>query len=435
MSETINRLSDHNGLYSSSRNTLQVLPLDSDTASAAYTASTGWVATYATSASIVAKSIGSTDISRLTRYAMRLAPNLTEDILLTLNSVGLYESDNDSRFSFNALIKPDSTITVSASLQVNGQPAVTQYSQTLYGGRYNTIRSNNVVIPDDGVAHSVSIKIRISGHDAQNIHFTAPNLINDELYYSNIFVSESRRYMPDFYWDLDIAQENPVAPFHKLIDALSHSAGMSYDKYVEIFPFEKSELTSLADELLSKSHSSLVEPLYASEDHLPWLSQFMGTRLKRNITLADGSKLLPSYDVENEYSRWQVNNGYFGIGAGARESMLEATKRGLIFTDDDTDSTYSVAITPRYNGDPFAIRVQTVLNETPDVTISGDSSPTIIALLEDARPLGYKITHTAVSQFYFTIGDDTLGILDSFLLSPPSSASVLPRNYPTFPGP
>ena len=422
MSETINRLSDYDGLYSSSRTTLQTLSLDN------YTASTSWV-------SSVTRTIGSTEISRLSRYAMRLAPDTDADITLTLSSIGLYESDNDSRFSFNALIKPDSTITVSASLQVDGQPAVSQYSQTLYGGRYNAVRANNVVIPDDGVAHSVSIKLTISGHNGQNVHFTSPNLINDELYYSNIFVSESRRHMPDFYFDLDIVQENPVAPFHKLIDALSHVAGTTYDKYVEIFPFEKSELTSLADELLGSSHSSLVEPLYASEDYLPWLSQFMGTRLKRNITLDDGSKLLPSYDVENDYSRWQVNNGYFGIGAGARESMLEAVKRGLLFTDDDSDSTYSVAITPRYNGDPFAIRVQTVLNETPDVTISGDSSPTIIALLEDARPLGYKITHTAVNQFYFTLGDDTLGILDSFLLSPPSSASVLPRNYPTFPGP
>jgi hypothetical protein len=366
---------------------------------------------------------------------MRLSPPSAAPIILTLSSVGLYPVDNGRRFAFNALIKPESTITVIGSLQVDGQPSIPAYSQVLYGGRYNAIRTNNVTIPDDGNTHSVSISISIADHKSQNVHFTAPNLIDDQQYYSNIFVQEARRYMPDFYWDMDIAQENPVAPFHKLIDALTHIAGLSYDKYVEIFPFEKGELTSLADELLGTSHSSLVEPLYASPEYLPWLAQFMGEKLKRNITIANGSKLLPSYDVENDYSRWQVNTGYFGLRSGSREAMIGAAKRALLFTDDNTDSTFSVALTPRYGGDPFAIRIQTVVNETPDVTAAGQSSPTILSVLEDARPLGYKVTHTAVDAFYFTLGDDTLGVIGEFALSPPSSASTLPRNYPTFPGP
>jgi hypothetical protein len=430
MSQTVNRLSDYNGLYVVSNTTFRTLPLSGYSSSVNnYSSSVTWTSVNAT------QTIVSTEIARLSRYAIRLAPDTDADISLLLASTNLFVSDNGNRFSFNALVKPEATVTISASLQVNGAAAVTPFSQTLFGGRYNAIRSNNVEIPDDGVAHSLSLRINISNHESQNVHFTAPNLINDQKYYENTFVSQARRYMPDFYFDLDITQENPVAPFHKFIDALSHVAGLSYDKYVEIFPFDSSEIPSASDSLLRVTHSTLVEPLYADPEYLTWLAQFMGTNIKRNIIKDDGSKLLPSFEVENNYSRWQVDTGYHGIAAGSREAVIESVKKALIFTDDNTDSTYSVALTPRFGGDPFTIRIQTLINETPDVTVNGESSPTILSVVEDARPLGYKIVHTAVTEYFFTLGDSTIGLLGGFPLSPPSSASTITLNYPGWPTP
>lgn len=430
MSQTVNRLSDHNGLYVVSNTTFRTLPLTGSSSSVDnYSSSVNWTSSNAT------QTIVSSEIARLSRYAIRLAPNTDADISFLLNSTTLFLSDNGNRFSFNALVKPQTTVTISASLQVNGETAVTPYSQTLFGGRYNAIRSNNVQIPDDDVVHSLSLLINISNHNNQNVFFTAPNIINDQKYYENIFVSQARKHMPDFYFDLDIIQENPVSPFHKFIDALSHVAGLSYDKYIEIFPFDSSEVSAASDLLLRETHSTLVEPLYADPEYLTWIAQFMGTKIKRNITKNDGSKLLPSFEVENNYSRWQVDTGYHGIAAGSREAVIEAVKKALIFTDDNTDSTYSVALTPRFNGDPFTIRVQTLINETPDVTVNGDSSLTILSVAEDARPLGYKIIHTAATEFFFTLGDSTLGLLGGLALGPPSSASTITINYPGWPTP
>ena len=360
------------------------------------------------------------------RYAFKVSPSSTAPVTITLSSIQLLESDNGRRFAFNALLKPSVTVNVNAKLYYDNQTSTTPFANVLYGGRYNAIRANNCVLPNDGNQHTVSIVIEVSNHDGQPIYFTSPNLIDDEFYYDNIFVSSARNYMPDFYWDLDVAQENPVAPFHKLIDALTTVAGETYEKYLEVFPFEKSEIDTLEEQTSKYTNSTLVNPIFAETEYLDWLAQFVGAKLKKNILDGNGDKYFPNIDAENQFSRWQTATGYFGQSAGSREAMVNAVKQVLSFTDDGSDSTYSVALTQRFGNDPFAIRIQTLINETPDVTAEGETSQLVLYAVEGARPLGYSVTHTAASVFYFTIGDSTLGIIGgSIPLAPPSDPSII----------
>jgi hypothetical protein len=398
--------------------------------------------TYGWEFSNCTETLQSTEQATQYRYAFKVSPSSTDPITITLSNVSLLASDNGRRFSFNALFKPSVTVTIDAQLYYDNQTSTTAFQNVLYGGRYNAIRANNCELPDDESIHSVSIVIEISNHESKPIYFTSPNLIDDQFYYDNIFVSEARNYMPDLYWDIDSAQENPVAPFHKFIDAMTTIAGETQEKYLEIFPFEKTEIETTLDETLKYSNSTLINPVFAETEYLDWLGQFVGAKLKRNLVDGNGDKYFPNIDAENEFSRWQVNTGYFGQNAGSRDAMISAVKQVLMFTDDNSDSTFSVALTPRYNNDPFAIRIQTLINETPDVTVSGQESQLVLRAVEGARPLGYKVTHTAASVFYFTIGDSSLGIIGgSVPLSPPSDPSAIdpgplppwPSSNPSFP--
>jgi hypothetical protein len=394
-------------------------------ASAQYTASIAGEVTQVYShkwiADNAAVSTVATNFDTLSRYVLKISPSSTGAIKLTLSNVLLLSSDSTRPFQFNAKISPNATITATAKLAMAGDLSLTTgVSQTLYGGRYGAIRSNVLTMPDlDDPTNEyygddylyVDIEIEIINHKAQTLYMTLPHLVDDDIHNENWFLANADRLMPDFYKDFDEAQENPSQPFRKFIDALMVISGQVREEYRNQYAFEKEEIPALETQVNQELRSNLVDPLYAKNEYLPWLAQFTGTKLKRNIILADGSKLLPNTDTENEYARWQLNTGFYGLNAGTRQAIIEAARQALIFTKDGTQPTKAVALTARYGGDVFTIRIQTLLNETPDVTVSGNTSIGILDAVEPTRPLGYKVIHTTSASFAFTLGDSTLGVL------------------------
>lgn len=360
-------------------------------------------------------SVTSEGQSLLDVYTLKISPNSTSDVTVYINNTGLVLEDNGRRFSFNAKIHPPFKSIVNGKLVVDGQAAGDGYEQELFGGRYGAVRTNTVTIPTSSSAtYSVSASISISGHNGQPIYMTLPHLIDDEMYYENIFVNQSRLYMPDFYWEIDSQQTNPIAPFHRLIDCLFNLAGETYETYKEYFPYEVNEISTINDQLEKITNSTLVNPNYVEPGYMTWLAQFNGSKLKRNIIGSDGERLYDSTALEDEYSRWQLLTGYYGKSAGSRDAILSAAKRVLYKLD---NSTFSVAISRRFQNDPFKIQIITLVAETPDVDIEGGESAMIIDAVEPARPMGYVIYHTTVEKFEFTLDNDTLGILDEFPLA------------------
>lgn len=357
-----------------------------------------------------------------TRYVLDIEPS-GESVTLTLSNIKLLRSDSLRRFQFNAKFYPNSTITVSAKLGMyDTYSSETPVTTVLYGGRYGAIRSNTLVLPDSEDASSgyyyddyyyVTVELTISNHDSKTFYMTLPNLVDDQLYYDNWFVRNARLLMPDFYWDYDYQQENPIAPFHKLIDSMMVVSGQTREFFNDSLPYENAELPTLQSQIEEQYRSTVVDPFYAKNEYLPWLSQFSGTKIKRNIVTSNGDKLLPSIETENEYARWQLNSGYYGINAGTRQAIIESARQALIFTKDGDPPTGAVAVTNRYEGNVFTIRVQTLLNETLDVDTEGQSSAYVLDAIEPARPLGVRIVHTTADEFLFTLGDSTLGVLGS----------------------
>jgi hypothetical protein len=162
-------------------------------------------------------------------------------------------------------------------------------------------------------------------------------------------------------------------------------------------------------------NSALVNPAFVKDKYVNWLSQFTGSSVRKNIAKADGSKFFTTYADERNFIEWQLLNSYYGRGAGTRNALLNSARQVLLYTKDDTDSTRSVSITPNYDGDVWSFLVRTLENETPDAS-AGQPSHLVLAAMEPARPMGFKIYHETIDEFFLTLDDIAYGRLSEIRL-------------------
>ena len=349
------------------------------------------------------------------RYVLRVAPSGSGDVTIILDEQLLRIAENGKTLSFNAKLKPSLECTVTSQLVVDGETALDPHQQTLPGGLYGAIQSNTVIVPDDDEVHTVSASITISGHGGGNIYLTYPNLIDDRAFYNNQFIPLARNFMPDFYWEIDSLEQYPTAPFHRLMDILTSAANEVMTEYNAIYPFERDEITNTVELAEPETNSVLVNPAFIRDKYINWLSQFTGSLVRKNISKSDGSRFFINYAGEREFIEWQLLNSYYGRGAGTRSALINSAKQVLSITKDDTQSTKSVSITPNYNGDSWSFLVRTLENETPDA-IGGQPSFLVLAAMEPARPMGYKIYHETIGEFYLTLDDIAFGRLSEIRL-------------------
>jgi hypothetical protein len=186
-------------------------------------------------------------------------------------------------------------------------------------------------------------------------------------------------------------------------------------EYKEIYPFERNEITNAVELAEPVANSALVNPAFVKDKYVNWLSQFTGSTVRKNISKADGSRFFSNYAEERAYIEWQLLNSYYGRSAGTRSALINSARQVLISTKDDTEPTKSVSITPNYNGDNWSFLVRTLENETPDAS-NGESSHLVLAAMEPARPMGYKIFHETIDEFYLTLDDISFGRLSEIRL-------------------
>ena len=355
------------------------------------------------------------------RYAIKINPSTSGPVTLRLtgHSPMLLE-DNGKDFSFNGKIYCTQKVSVACTLVYSewvGIESVEPVVTTIYPGRFTAFRSNVEMLPlSEEETYGFDISITVSNHGGQVFYFTSPHLIEDFLYYSNPYVYSARRSMPDFYWEMDSNQTSPSSPLHRLIDCLMTSARDVQEEYIRIYHYEPGQLGRLAEQSETiNTHSTLVNPQYVETRYAPWLSQFNGHRLKKNIaylyngltdtTYATPQDMFTSTGAVESYIKWQLSNGYYGRAAGTTQAIREAAKQVLHYTKNGDNSTYFVSITAHYQSDPFKILIQTLLNETFDCKTNGEESYAILDAIEMAKPMGYKVYHQAVSAVAFKIGD------------------------------
>jgi hypothetical protein len=348
-----------------------------------------------------------------TRYVLEIIPIDASSVVLTLEDVPLKIRDNSRVLSFNLKIRANSSFTVQSKLYLDGDDSgIEANTQNFSSGRYNAVETNRVVVPDDEETHTATIRLTISGHETSTIYATLPHLIHDMQFYGNSFVSQMRNFFPDFYWEIDSDQSAPTYPFFKLVDALTAAAGDTKEVHDAIYPAENSQLSRPDIQNEYWTQSTLVSWQTVKDDYAPWLAQFSGHKLYRNFQYGGGETYFNNPSLMRDFLEWQIRTSSFGRNAGTRQAMMEAVKQVLVRTKDGTSSTFGVAITPRSDGDPFAINIQTLTNETIDAS-AGESSALVLQAVNLAKPLGYKVTHITVDEFFFTLDDPSLGVLDS----------------------
>jgi hypothetical protein len=399
MARTVNLLSDDNALlrFSSSDGAnigIASIPYD-------------WEASNAT------LSITSTEFIVNTRYVLLVAPDDAETVEIRLPNIPLNITDNGRVLSANMRIKANSPMNIESLLYIDSASAsYTPNLESYTSGLYNALHTNQAFVPDDENVHTATIKLTISGHSAARIYITMPHLIHDMALFENPFVGRSRTFLPDFYFEIDSAQIQPSYPFFRLIDILTSAAGETVIEHNRMYGVESSQVQLPEQTAEYWAKSTLVSPRSVRDKYVPWLAQFTGGPLRQNIQKSDGSLFFTNEATRRDFIEWQLNNGYYGRAAGSREAMTEAAKQVLIYTKNNTQSTFSVAVTPRYLGDPFAVRVQTLANETPDAS-DGEESELVLKSVSWAKPMGYTVVHQTVDEFFFSFDDPTLGILDS----------------------
>lgn len=399
MARTVNLLSDANALLRFSSNDGANIGISS----VAY----DWEIENAT------LSLISTEFVVNTRYVLQASPSSSDDVVMKLENIPLKISDNGRVLSANMRIKASSPMTINSLLYVDSDSnAYSGNSLSYTSGLYNAVHTNQVVIPDDETLHTVTILITISGHSPVPIHLTLPHLIHDMALFENPFVRRSRTFLPDFYFEIDSSQTQPSYPFFRLIDILTAAAGETAIEHDRMYGVEVGQVPLPEQTAEYWARSSLVSPRSVRDAYIPWLAQFTGGPLRQNIQKSDGSLFFQNEGVRRDFIEWQLVNGYYGRASGSREAMTEAAKQVLLYTKDGTQSTLSVAVTPRYLDEPFTVRVQTLTNETPDAD-AGEESELVLKTVSWAKPMGYRVLHQTVDEFFFSFDDPTLGVLDS----------------------
>lgn len=363
--------------------------------------------------------------SNTSRYSIKINPSGTGPVTLKLLAKSpMLLGDNGKDFSFNGKIYCTQQTSVMCTLVrsewvgiESKEPVVT----TVYPGRFTAFRSNVEMLPfSEEETYNFDITITLTGHGGKVVYFTSPHLIEDFLYYSNRYVSDSFNLMPNFYWEIDSAQTNPSAPLHRLMDCMMTGARDVYEEFLRIYHYEPGQLSTLSDQYTTnETHSTLVNPQYVESKNAPWLSQFNGHKLKKNIkylyngiteqTYTTPQNMFTSPGAIDSFIKWQLSTGYYGRAAGTTEAIREATKQILHFTKDGENSTYFVSIIPQYDSDPFKILIETLLNETFDCQEDGEESYAILDAIEMAKPMGFKIYHRAVENIEFKVGDRLSG--------------------------
>lgn len=399
MARTVNLLSDGNALLRFSSSDGANIGISS--------VSYDWEADNAT------LSISGNDFIVNTRYVLIAAPNDSDDIVIRLPAMPLNIADNGRVLSANMRLKVNSPVIVDALLYIDSASAsYSAVSQSYTSGLYSAVHTNQVSVPDDGNVHTATIQITVSGHSTNPVHMTMPHIIHDMAIFENPFVRRSRTFLPDFYFEIDSAQTQPSYPFFRLVDILTSAAGETVLEHDRMYGVEVGQVQLPEQTAEYWARSTLVSPRSVRENYIPWLAQFTGGPLRQNIQKTDGSLFFTNEGTRRDFIEWQLTGGYYGRSAGSREAMTESAKQVLLYTKDGSQSTFSVAVTPRYLGDPFAVRVQTLTNETPDAN-DGEESNLVKQSVSWAKPMGYTVVHQTVDEFFFSFDDPTLGLLDS----------------------
>jgi hypothetical protein len=330
------------------------------------------------------------------RYILEIQPSTLGVVTISLPLNFFNSYDTDSFFGFNAIafcglspINVQIVIHDTSILATNSISATDGITYNNYPGKWTPLRSLSTKINALGGAHAWRVTLKISNHDGNVIRITNPNLLNDTAWASNSAVRTMRKYMPEFYFDKDGLEENPNYPMFRFAEVLSSKMHDVMQVYSNWFRYEVTEFPPNASTTDTWTRSSLVDSSAIDEQYMYWLFQFTGRPLQKQIYTDGDAQIV---DVRS-FAEWQLSTSSYGRGAGTKQALVGAIQQVLT-------GSKRVALTPNKDGNPWVIGVTTITSETPDDAV-------VLAVAENARPLGYVLDTRTVAALTLILGNIT----------------------------
>lgn len=319
----------------------------------------------------------------------------------------------ENEFSFNALLKCNSPAQVSIYLYDYGElfssvePVVTELSTS----EWTACFSNVIEFADKNrPVYGLGVRIVISNHNGQIVHFTMPNLVEDKPFLNSTYYRPARQFFPDVYYDVDSQQTSPTFPFFKLWHSLTGVSDTVMKQYINIFQYEDEEKPVAIKSQINSSNyldfsSQLTNPEIMPDHYTAWASMFIGNLIKNGIYVSGQDVIDDSLD----FKRRQIGTRMYGFSAGTKGALKNAA-RSVIGED------AAVIITPNWNNDEWAIMVRTLTASTPGVSGSGQSSSAVYYTMEPAKPAGYTLMHQSIDEITFVLDDNDFGVFNQSVL-------------------
>jgi hypothetical protein len=327
-------------------------------------------------------------------YLMQVSPNDETPVVLELVLDNIFEAEDINEFfAFTAVCySATQNISIDVKLENTSEP-ISGNSRTLQSGLWGAVRSNSLTVSDDGDTYKVTLTI--TNHKTDDIRISTPNLVNDTVWNQNPVLLNLKRFMPDFYFEYDGRQTDPIYPMFRWVDVLTDSIADTMLLYSEWFEYDAREVQAGYSKTDLFTKSRLTNHLAVHNENLDWLAQFSGKKLRKQIYVS-GNPIISEGDLKS-FQQVQLSPAIYGKGAGTQSAIRTAL--GFVLT-----GTKSVIISQKAGGDPWTIKLTTLISESP-------SSAIILAAVEEARPMGYRIIHEAVEEFNFILGDPQYGLL------------------------
>ena len=296
-------------------------------------------------------------------YLMQVSPDSTSPVTITLDlSSGVFEAADVSQiFVFTAMCySAEQNLSINVKLHdtTDGVEEEAGNTRSLQSGLWGAVRSNLFTLTDEEASNYVTITI--SNHNSKEIKISTPNLVNDTIWGQNPVLNNITRYMPDFYFEYDKKQTDPIYPMSRYIDVLTDAIADSMFMYSEWFEYDAREVQAGFTKADNFTKSRLTNHVAVYDENVDWLAQFSGAKLRKQIYVS-GTGIIADGDLE-AFEQAQLSPAIYGIGAGTQSAIRTAVEFVL-------GGTKSVVISQRYNDDPWAMRISTVASETPNIDI------------------------------------------------------------------
>jgi hypothetical protein len=233
------------------------------------------------------------------RLSIEIRNSITESYSFESIEFVISADSADKLFSFNAMLKCNAPANVSIYLHEYGElfstvePVTTQLSTA----EWTACFSNVFEFSDKNKpVYGLGVRIVISEHAGQIVHFTMPNLVDDRPFLSNTYYNPARQFFPDVYYDVDSEETNPTFPFFKLLHSLTGVSDTVMKEYLSVFQYEDAEKpVSIKSQLESSAYnefsSELTNPEIMPNEYTAWASMFIGNLVKSGIYITEDATI------------------------------------------------------------------------------------------------------------------------------------------------